>query len=86
MGSMSYIFTLHNPIMNFNEPAWFNNSYGTINELDYADVDITDAEYEKRFNVKLIYGQPNDGETMRPIRAIEFPSEADALLFILKWS
>jgi hypothetical protein len=73
-------------VFSVEEPIWFSNSYSSIPELEYADVDLVDAQYEKKFNVRLIYGEPPENETMRPIMAVEFPSEADAMLFMLRWS
>ena len=83
---MTCVLKLRRPIINFEEPMWFNKSYGTIEDLDTKDVDDADAEYERKFNVKLIYGQPEENETMRPIIAVEFESESEATRFMLEWA
>jgi hypothetical protein len=37
------------------------------------------------FGVRLIYGDPEDPNGVRPIKEVEFPSEEDATLFLLRW-
>ena len=82
---MGYKIYPNHPIRDVSDCRWFGNSYDTIGELDFKDVDDSDREYEQKFGVKLIYGDPEDPNGVRPIKAVEFPSEEDATLFLLRW-
>lgn len=83
---MTYRITFPKPLINpVDEYPWFKNSYESIDDWELNDVDIVDLEYEQKFGLKLIYIIPEDNG-VKPIVAIEFPSEADATLFMLRWS
>lgn len=83
---MSYRYQFSSPIKNIEECNWFDRSYESIEDWDHRDVDDVDRDYEKRFNVKLIYDKVDKETDVRPILAVEFPSEAEATLFFLRWS
>jgi hypothetical protein len=82
---MAYKVYPKHPIRDVSDCRWFGNSYDTIGELDFKDVEDSDREYEQKFGVKLIYGKPEDPKGVYPILAVEFPSEEDATLFLLRW-
>ena len=82
---MSYQLKFKEPIVNIDLCPWFSKSYDSI-EDNLMDVDIVDRKYEKKFGVKLIYGIPESKDALKPIVAIKFPSKAEAVLFVLKWS
>lgn len=65
------------------ELEWFAKSYESLPDFGIYNVDFIDQEYEKKFNVKLHYGKID--ANIKPIKAVEFPSEAVAALFFLKW-
>lgn len=84
---MSYIYYLNdNEHDSIDELYWFMKSYESLDDLGFYDVDLVDKEYEKKFNVKLHYKDFTHKQNVRPIKAIEFPSKANAMLFFLKWS
>ena len=83
---MTYKFVLSKPISNnIDVMPWFMRSYETIPDWEYRDVKDVDKDYEAKFNLKLVYGETT-GNELAPIVAIEFPSEADATLFVLRWA
>lgn len=82
---MTYRYEPSSPIKNVEDCRWFDNSYETIENWDHRDVDDVDYDYEKKFNLKLIYGDPENKDSIRPIIAIDFPSQEDAILFMLRW-
>lgn len=53
--------------------CWYINSWRDIN------VNLGQREYERTYNVKMILDCGR-------VTHIEFPTEADAVMFILKWS
>lgn len=91
---MTYKLLLKEPIYALNEEgaeSWFVNSYHAADEDEGLDLDEVDIRYEKFHNVKLLTEK-------RPVRVsayehlydyvlgVEFPSEADAILFKLRWA
>lgn len=91
---MTYKLMLKQPIYALNEEgaeSWFVNSYNAADKDEGLDIDQVDTRYERRYKVKLITEK-------RPVQVsaferyydyvlgVEFPSEADAILFKLKWS
>lgn len=83
---MSYKYRFKPALKNIEECRWFNKSYETISDWEFRDVDDVDRDYEEKFNIKLIYGEVETKEEIRPITAIEFPSEEEATLFFLRWA
>lgn len=55
---------------------WFINSWDALERNG-----VSQKLYEKHHNVKLIYS--SSGST---ISVVEFPSEDDAIMFMLRWS
>jgi len=82
---MSYRFKFSPAIRNIEDCGWFQTSYESINDWEFRDVDDVDRDYEEKFKVKLIYGEHEDNKGVRPIAAVEFPSEEEATLFFLRW-
>lgn len=71
-------------VVNDDNPSWITNSYKTIpNYLDGL-VSVIDKAYEKKFNLKLIYRNLEDKDDS--IIGVEFPSEEEATMFMLRWS
>ena len=88
MVMMSYRFVLNNSLVNeIDDLIWFSNSYGSIPDWEYREVNDVDRDYEKIFNLKLIYDEDNEvSKNIQPIVAVEFPSEEEAVMFMLKWA
>lgn len=53
--------------------SWFENSYNALFE-HYDDIGVSDEMYEQHYNV------------MVTVTAVHFKSEADAMMFLLKWN
>lgn len=94
---MTYKLKFKEPFYALNEDgaeSWFVKSYETVdNEGGGIDLEEVDAEYEKRFKVKLLtemkeVTHSNTGfvDKYEYVIGVEFPSEADATLFVLRWS
>lgn len=86
---MAYILKLRTPITNnINEYSWFENAYACIETgSDHNSIEFLDKRFEQKFKVKFIYGEPEADDIDIPaIIGIEFPSETDATMFLLKWS
>lgn len=84
---MTYRFELQNPLLNeIDQLPWFLRSYGTITDWEYRDVDDVDQDYQDKFKVKFVYGEPKGPRQLKPIIAIDFPSEGDAVMFMLRWA
>lgn len=83
---MTYQLKLDPPLVNIELCSWFQKSYESIDDIASTDVDLVDARYEKKFGVRLVYGTPESKDAIKPIDAVEFPNESDAVLFVLKWS
>lgn len=91
---MSYKLLLKQPIYALNEEgaeSWFVNSYNAADKDKGLDLEQVDERYERMFKVKLLiekrFVQVSAFE--RPydyVLGVEFPSEADAILFKLRWS
>lgn len=81
---MSYIIRFDHPMRNLGHYDWFDRSYRSLHDWDDPDLKLeqVDREYEQRFNVRLLY----ESDSEAPLVGVEFPSEADAALFLLKWS
>lgn len=82
---MSYRIPIRNPknkgslYVFSNEPffvQWFEKSWDALDRIG-----VSQSTYEKTYNVKLVFNEP--GAT---ISDVEFPSEADATMFILRWT
>lgn len=55
---------------------WFEKSWDNLDQGG-----VSQAIYEEEYNVKLIF------ETrVSTVSAVEFPNEADAVMFVLRWS
>ena len=88
---MTYKFMFREPIYSLedeNAETWFTNSYLAIDDdvSDYAEVD---AKYQKIYKVKLLFKSTKLENETRPynfIAGVEFKSEAEAVLFALRWS
>ena len=83
---MPYELKFQEPLVNIELCSWFQKSYESIDDMESTDVDLVDARYEKKFGVRLVYGTPESKDAIKPILAIEFPNDSDAVLFVLKWS
>lgn len=66
-------------------PSWLANSYQTIEHWNTGNYRTIDKEYQKRFNVKLIYTLDGEDDD-HTIHGVSFPSESDATMFILRWA
>lgn len=65
-------------------PAWLFNSYSSLGiGWDTADVEYIDNLYQQTFNVKVLYAVSKS--PTGAIAGIEFPSEEEATLFMLRW-
>ena len=64
--------------------AWFMNSYHDIllaaEKQEITEPDLVDKLYEETYGVKLII------DTAEWVTQVEFPSDEEALLFIVRWS
>lgn len=60
---------------------WYNNSFDALLETSDQYNMIIDTLYEEIYNVKVIY---NNFENQK--MQIEFPSEEEAIAFIMRWS
>lgn len=91
---MSYKLLLKEPIYALNEEAaesWFVNSYEAADQDKGLDLEQVDARYERLFKVKLLTEkravQVSAFEHYYDyVIGVEFPSEAEAVLFKLRWS
>lgn len=89
---MSYTFKFKKPFYQLDDEgaeSWFVNSYKIVDPDDgeHQELEEADKKYERRFKVKLIV------ENIDPalphiyyVTGVEFPSEAEATLFVLKWA
>lgn len=82
---MTFRYTMKNPVVSIDNCSWFQKSYDEIEDA-LRDVDEVDRDYEEKFNVKLIYGKPKEDGAVKPIVAVEFSSEEEATLFLLRWT
>ena len=89
---MTYKFMFKEPIYSLNDEnaeSWFVNSYLAVDDNDTSDYEEADAEFQKRYNVKLIFKTKkfeNETRQYEYIAGVEFESEAEAVLFALRWS
>lgn len=84
-GPVSLIFTI--PEAELDHTDWFSRSYEAILGLDRLPTwRQQDRAYEQFYGVKLHYGETAMRGDMKPVIAVEFPSEAAATLFFLRWS
>ena len=77
---MSYMLKIADDAFGPNEP-WFNNSWLAMDDARKIYKSDPHQLYEKIYNVKL-----HKGGLLKSAEYIEFPSEADAIIFLLKWS
>lgn len=59
---------------------WFKNSWKSLSSVGLLEQ--TAVDYEKHFKVKLDI----ERDQFLSINQVEFPSEEDALLFLLRWA
>lgn len=65
---------------------WFSRSYEAVVGMDeWTTWRQQDRAYQRTYGVKLHYG-PAQGWGIKPVIAVEFPTEAAALLFLLVWA
>ncbi len=83
---MTYKLTLQPHEKDLSDRKWFMNAYSTIPDWDERDTKEVDRIFEEMFNVKFHYHPRYAHEHAPPIHTIEFLSEADATLFLLRWS
>ena len=69
---------------------WFVNSYNAVDDdADSSSDTEIDAAYQKLYKVKFIVEPRSiaaDAPSFDYIAGIKFASEADAVMFILRWS
>lgn len=61
--------------------SWFNNSWFAMDDIRKAYEYDPHTLYEKIYNVKIVRGK-----RMKDPDYVEFPSEEEATMFVLKWS
>ena len=93
---MSYRFMFKEPFYSLSEESaesWFVNSYDAVDDDEGTDLDIVDAKYQRVYNVKIItesktitHENTNFEDKYDFVAGVEFESEADAVMFILRWS
>jgi hypothetical protein len=77
---MSYRLKIADNAFSPSEP-WFNKSWLAMDDARKIYKSSPHQLYEKIYNVKL-----HQGGTLKSAEYIEFPSEADAIMFLLRWS
>ncbi len=89
---MSYTFKFKKPFYKLDDEgaeSWFVNSYNVIDPPDseHQEVEESDRKYERRFKVKLLVDNPDPKNPHTYyVTGVEFPSEGDATMFILRWA
>lgn len=93
---MSYKFMFKEPFYSIGDDSvetWFVKSYEAADTDEGDDIDEADAKFQRAYNVKLIiepryikspYQQIDDRYDF--VTGVEFPSEAEATMFVLRWS
>lgn len=62
--------------------AWFNNSWLALDEIRSSFGKVSPHNvYEYQYNVKL-----HRGGILYTTEYVEFPSESEATMFVLRWS
>lgn len=64
--------------------SWFANAINVLDETDGDRLLPIGTAFKKAYGYTVIMWSSSDGEFTR--RFVEFPSEEEAVMFVLKWS